>query len=83
MTEVLYEQIVHITEEYLGPAAKRFINRQIEFHLEKKPSEVTQQDVTKLAEWGKVSLGLLTEDKNMVDEFEKKMMMLAPQGAKA
>lgn len=82
MAEVLYEQIVHITEEYLGPAAKRFINRQIEFHLEKKPTEVTPQDITKLAEWGKVSLGLLTEDKNMVDDFEHKMMALAPSGSK-
>jgi hypothetical protein len=83
MTEVLYEQIVHITEEYLGPAAKRFINRQIEFHLEKKPAEVTTQDVPKLAEWGKVSLGLLTEDKAMVDAFEHKIMELVPAGQKA
>jgi hypothetical protein len=76
MTEALYQQLVSITEEYLGPAAKRFIDRQIEFHLEKPPVDVNQADISKLAEWGKVSLGLLTEDKKMVDDFETKILSL-------
>lgn len=70
-------RVIDITTEYLGPAADRFVKRQITFHLEKKPEEVTANDLPKLTEWIKVSLGLLTEDKSMVDACEQKLLSLA------
>lgn len=72
----LYEDIVSITEDYLGPAAQRFIDRQITFHLNKKPELVSKADLPKLAEWVKVSLALLTEDRGLVDGFSERINAL-------
>jgi hypothetical protein len=76
MTTKLYDQITAITEEYLGPAAERFITRQITFHLNKAPHELTLEDIPKLAEWAKITLGMLTEDRQVVDDYGKKMKQL-------
>ena len=38
----LYLKVVRITDHYLGPAADRFIRRQIENHLNKHPEELAQ-----------------------------------------
>jgi hypothetical protein len=77
MSVTLYENIVAITEDYLGPAARRFIDRQINFHFEKRPDQITRADLTKLSEWVKVSLALLTEDRQMVDDFTKRINKLS------
>jgi hypothetical protein len=69
----IFEQLVLITEDYLGPAARRFISRQISFHLDKQPEEVTIEDIPSLTEWTTVTLALLTKDKNIVAEYSQKM----------
>lgn len=81
MNVTLYQQAVTITSEYLGPAAERFINRQLTYHLGKDPQELTKQDIPELAEWVKVSIAILTEDDALVKEFTKRIMNLA-EGAK-
>lgn len=68
-----YDTIIGITEGYLGPAAQRFIDRQIKFHLNKEPEELTRDDLEKLAEWIKVSLALLTDDKSVVEDFNRRI----------
>ena len=73
----IYRQAVEITQDYLGPAAERFLNRQIVFHLEKSPTSLTKQDIPQLTEWVKVSISILTEDKEMVDSFSRRIMGLA------
>lgn len=72
----IYQQTVLITKDYLGPAAERFISRQIVFHLRKDPELLTKEDIPKLAEWVKVSIAILTEDKKMVDDFTKRILKL-------
>jgi hypothetical protein len=72
----LYQQILEITEEYLGQAADRFMRRQIVNHLHKQPEEIDAQDIATLAEWVKVSVALLTEDKTLVDGYETKLRQL-------
>lgn len=71
----LYEDIVLIVTDYLGPAGQRFVDRQIVFHLKIKPQEITKKDVPSLVEWIKVTLALLTEDaeviKNCIDRISK------------
>lgn len=64
----LHGSLVSILSDYLGPAGERFLDRQIEFHLNIKPEAVDKADLDKLEEWVKVSLALLTEDKSMVDK---------------
>jgi hypothetical protein len=73
----LYDQVTDITEEYLGPAAQRFVARQITFHLGKSPQELTSSDMPKLIEWTKVTFSLLTEDRNAIDDYVHKMEQLA------
>lgn len=74
---VLAEEIIAVTEDYLGLAAKRFVNRQISFHLGKKPEELTKEDIPQLAEWMKISMAFLTEDKNLVDSLAQRLLNLA------
>jgi hypothetical protein len=73
----LYAQLLDVSQEYLGPAAERFLLRQIENHLHKDPQQLTKEDVTKVAEWMQVSVSVLTEDEKTVDEFIKKVNALA------
>ncbi len=75
----LYEQVTEITKEYLGPASDRFISRLISAHLGKEPYALKPKDIPKLSEWIKVSLGLLTEDRKLVDECEKQILKLAKE----
>jgi hypothetical protein len=76
VTETLYIQVTAITEEYLGPAAERFLARQISFHLGKLPTELENADIPMLIEWTRVTLGMLTEDREMIEEYAVKMAKL-------
>ena len=76
MTQSIYQQALIITKDYLGPAAERFISRQIVFHLQKRPEQLSKKDIPQLAEWVKVSIAILTEDKQMVDDFSKRILTL-------
>jgi hypothetical protein len=67
-----YRKIVRVTEEFLGPAAERFVNRQIEFRLGKTPETLTRGDLPKLKETLVVALGLLAKDQAITDEATHK-----------
>lgn len=69
----LYDELVDITEDYLGPAAKRFIDRQTRNHLNKEPGELTNAELVKLADWVKLTLALLTKDTRIKSEYAKKL----------
>lgn len=81
----LYDEVVRITNVYLGPAADRFISRQVQNHLNKDPVNLTEDDLSNLIVWIKVSVSLLTEDTGIVDEYIAKLNELArpkrPAGA--
>jgi hypothetical protein len=72
----LYSQINDIIENYLGPATNRFVERQVKFHLHKKPEQLKAHDIPQLTEWIKVSMALLTEDKSAIDECEQQLLAL-------
>lgn len=76
MTNELFEKVVAITEDYLGPAAPRFVARQVSFHLGKTPEELITADIPKLAEWTKATLALLTDDKKIVKDYSLKILEL-------
>ena len=65
----LYEAIVRITRTYLGPAADRFIARQVQSHLHKEPEDLTPEDLSLLIDWIRVAVSLLTDDKEIVEEY--------------
>jgi len=76
MAAALYDTIVDVLEYYLGPAAPRFVDRQIEFHLQKPPQEITAADLERLTEWIRVSMSLLTSDRRIVDECAQRLTQL-------
>lgn len=73
----LYNEVVNLTKSYLGPAAERFITRQIKTHLNKKPEELSPEDLAKLADWIKVAIALLTEDAKIVQDYTDSLLNLA------
>lgn len=73
----LYERVVDVTADYLGPAAERFIDRQITSHLKKEPEQLKAKDLVKLIDWIKLSFALLTDNKRMVDEYINRLLNLA------
>lgn len=77
MPHTVYDQVLEVTTDYLGPAAERFITRQIKVHLGKKPDELTKADVAKLVDWLKVAIALLTEDNKMVDDFTRDLLKIS------
>jgi hypothetical protein len=72
-----FQSVVGVAQEYLGPAAERFIRRQIDFHLEKDPANLTRKDVSELSKSVGVALGLLANDRELVDEASKKFKDIA------
>ena len=82
-TNDLYHQVVDVTADYLGPAAERFIERQVQSHLQKRPEDLRPKDVTSLSDWLRGALSVLTEDKNLVDEYARRLRELARPGAAA
>jgi len=73
----LYDQVVRITHVYLGPAADRFIARQLENHLHKSPEELSPADLLSLIDWIRVVVSLLTEDNGIVEEYIAELQKLA------
>jgi hypothetical protein len=73
----LYTSVVRITHIYLGPAADRFIDRQIQNHIHKDPSKITEADLIVLVDWIKVAVSLLTDDSEIVEEYIEQLKKLA------
>ena len=74
---LLYDQVVSITHVYLGPAADRFIARQVQNHLNKPPESLTADDLLKLIDWIRVAVSLLTEDSEIIEEYAQQLLQLA------
>ena len=73
----IYDEVVLITKSYLGPAANRFIARQVENHLHKKPHNLSPADLLNLIDWIKVAVSLLTEDNATIEEYIAQLQKLA------
>lgn len=83
MTElVLYDRVVRITHVYLGPAADRFIARQVQNHLHKEPRDLSKADLRKLIAWIRVAVSLLTEDSELVEEYTLQLERLIKPAVK-
>jgi hypothetical protein len=75
--DAIYDQVVRVTHVYLGPAAERFIARQVEHHLHKAPQELSQADLLGLIDWIRVVVSLLTEDDEIIEEYTAELKKLA------
>lgn len=75
-TETLYARVVKTTHIYLGPAADRFIDRQVESHIHKDPTKLTAADLELLIDWIRVAVSLLTDDGEIVEEYVSQLRRL-------
>lgn len=75
--KLVYERVVHITHIYLGPAADRFIDRQIQNHLHKQPEELALDDLKVLTDWIRVAVAMLTDDSDIVEEYIAQLERIA------
>lgn len=73
---LLYDRVVRITHVYLGPAADRFISRQVQNHLHKEPEDLSAEDLLKLIDWIRVAVSLLTEDSDIIEEYTAQLRRL-------
>lgn len=73
----VYDQVIHITNNYLGPAAERFIARQVKNHLHKAPKDLSPADLLRLIDWIRVAVSLLTEDSQIVERYIAELQKLA------
>ena len=73
----LYQKVVKVTYVYLGPAAERFISRQVQNHLHKEPELLSQSDLLKLIDWIRIAVSLLTEDIEIIEEYANQLERLA------
>jgi hypothetical protein len=73
----LLDQVLEISQDYLGPAADRFVERQISTHLKKRPEKLTPTLFRSLIDWIKVSFSMLTNDAAMVEQYAKRLKLVA------
>jgi uncharacterized protein YegL len=73
----LYDEVVTITYTYLGPAADRFVVRQIRNHLQKDPSELQRKDLRQLIDWIQLAMRLISNDAETIDHYIADLETLA------
>ncbi len=73
----VYNEVVRVSHVYLGPVADRFIARQIENHLHKLPNQLVRTDLAELIDWLRLSIAMLTEDVDIIEEYVNELNKLA------
>ena len=82
-TENLYDRVVRVTYDYLGPAADRFVTRQIRNHLHKEPEQLKRNDLKSLIDWIKIAMSLLSNDEQLVARYIAELKDLSLRNEKA
>jgi len=65
----LFDDLVAVTYDYLGPAADRFVVRQIRNLLHKDPAQLEKEDLRQLIDWIQIAMRLVTDDPKIVDRY--------------
>ncbi len=73
----LYDDVVTITYDYLGPAADRFVVRQIRNHFQKDPGDLQPKDLRELIDWIQLAMRLISDDGHIVDQYVADLETLA------
>jgi hypothetical protein len=76
MAGTLYENIADITEDYLGPATPRFLNRIAMNHLGKPATKLAKSDLPELITWVKMAANILSEDTKEIQAFVSRLTAL-------
>ena len=76
-TSSLYDEVVSVTYAYLGPAADRFVIRQIRNHLHKDPEQLERKDLRQLVDWIQLAMRLISDDREIIDRYVADLQTLA------
>lgn len=75
----LYMRVLEITEDYLGPAAQRFLQRLVMNHLGKPATKISKADLPQLVVWIKLATTMITDDERSVNEYMHRLESLVDQ----
>ena len=70
----LYDNVLNVARPYLGPAAEKFLSRQID-HLDTDAQNMASQHLDELAKWC-LSSGKLIMDESKAQELSQKVKAL-------
>jgi hypothetical protein len=76
----LYDDVVTIAKEYIGPAGQKFIDRQLESHLNLKPADLNKTNLFELSKWCFAS-GRLIIDAEEARSFQGRINALAEKAS--
>jgi hypothetical protein len=68
LTTEYYDKVLRIMQDYIGPTAGRFIDRQIRLYLRKTPHNLERSDIPTLALRIRSGLMVLMQDEQKVHE---------------
>jgi hypothetical protein len=71
-----YSKVVKVTYGYLGPAAERFVARQIRNHLDKEPERLERQELAGLIDWFSMAMAVCSEDEQVVQRYAADLRVL-------
>ena len=71
----LYDQVLNVARDYMGPSAERFVVRQLNGHLNIEPHQLTGHHLEELAKWCYTSGKLIMRDER-AQEFSNKVKAL-------
>ena len=71
----LYNEVIELARPYLGPAAEKFVNRQITAHLSVKADQLAGKDLEELSKWC-FNSGKLVMAEPKAQEFSQKVKSL-------
>jgi hypothetical protein len=74
---IFYKKVVRITHKYLGPAAERFVSRQVRHHLGKEPEHLEKHELAELIDWFSMAMAILSEDEQVVHSYTSDLRKLA------
>jgi hypothetical protein len=72
-----YARVVKITYDYLGPAADRFVSRQVRNHLDKEPEELEKHELAGMIDWFSMAMAILSGDERVVHRYKADLQALA------
>lgn len=78
-----YKAAIRISEEYLGPAGERFMDRQITTHLNIQPEKLQAKHINELVQWVQLAFAVLTDDSQEIRTFTNKLRVLAGSTSRA
>lgn len=77
MAKTIYEELIALTSDLLGPASARFIDRQIISHLAIEPDTITAKEVGQLSHWIRLSISVLSDDEDMIQAYTSALERLS------